>query len=238
MFIDPPKAEERTIDLATNPDAQAVKANIGILMFQDKSTLANLQRLDQLSQQVEKYPREFAMAVMSGDIREGDNEKVNDWLYNYVKGERFEVSKRLIEEDKQSESDRQVDEWTALEKMRDKSEAMTEEQRKRLEWFEDPNKTTTYSGLKFADFPKPVNVAKTPAINWAQYGVVGDSLDAVHENVLRNMALGDGNDEKPATIATDGSIKDQYGNPDPRYMDRDAYAAHVAEEEAKKKRKH
>lgn len=237
-FIDPPKAQEKTIDLATNPDAQAVKANIGILMFQDKITLANLQRLDQLSQQVEKYPKEFAMAVMSGDVRTGDNEKVNDWLHNYVKGERFKVSKRLIEEDEQGESDRQVDEWVALEKMRDNKEPMTEEQRKRLEWFEDPNKTTAYSGLKFADLPKAVAVAKTPAINWAQYGVVGDSLDAVHDNVLKNTAMGNENDEKPATIATDGSIKDQYGNADPRYMDREAYIAQAAEEDAKKKRKH
>lgn len=238
MFIDPPNAEEKTIDLATNPDAQAVKANIGILMFQDKTTLANLQRLDQLSQQVEKYPKEFAMAVMSGDIRTADNEKVNDWLHNYVKGERFKVSKRLIEEDEQCESDRQVDEWIALEKMRDNKEAMTEEQKCRLAWYEDPNKTTTYIGKSFADFPKPVSVAKTPAINWAQYGVVGDSLDAVHENVLKNIALGNGNDEKPATIATDGSIKDQYGNADPRYMDREAYLAQAAEDDVKKKRKH
>lgn len=238
IFIDPPKAEEKTIDFASNPDAQAVKANLGILMFQDRTTLANLQRLDLLSQQVDKYPKEFALAVMAGDIRTGDNEKVNDWLHNYVKGERFAVSKRLIEEDEQGESDRQVDEWISLENMRDNKEAMTEEQKKRLEWFEDRNKTTTYSGLKFADFPKPVAIAKTPAINWAQYGVVGDSLNAVHENILRNIACGNGNHGKPATIAMDGSIKDQYGNPDPRYMDREAYVAQAAEEDAKKKRKY
>lgn len=229
-FISPPAAESETIDLRTNPDAQAVKANIGILMYQEKKVLANLKRLDLLSTQVDEHPVEFANAVVAGDIRIGDktNEAVAAWLPEYVKNDRFNIAQKAINDET---INAQLDEWVMLEEMYENEEMrakMTEEQKKRLQRYEkniDPN--GTQDGNNFAALPEPVIVSKTPAINWAQYGVVGDSIDAVHANVLKTL----GSDSKPEDIAIDGSIKNKFGQPDARYMDREAYMATATAEE-------
>lgn len=235
-FIEPPSAVTETIDLNTNPDAQAIKANIGILMYQEKKVLANLKRLDLLSTQVQEHPVEFAKAVIAGDIKIGDktNEVVARWLPGYVKEDRFKIAQKAV---KQEVIDAQADEWIMLENMHKDPETrktMTDEQKKRFLRYE---KGLNPDGIDFASLPEPVTASKTPAINWAQYGVVGDSLDAVHANVLKTF----GYDQKLEEIATDGSIMNKYGQPDARYMDREDFMATATQEEkdaAKVKKKH
>lgn len=235
-FIEPPSAATETIDLNTNPDAQALKANIGILMYQEKKVLANLKRLDLLSTQVDEHPVEFAKAVIAGDIKIQDktNEVVAKWLPQYVKEDRFKIVQKAI---KDEVIEAQFEEWTRLENMHKDPETrktMTEEQKRRFKRYE---KGLNPDGIDFASLPEPVNVSRGPAINWAQYGVVGDSLDAVHANVLKTL----GSDKEPKEIATDGTIKSQYGQPDARYMDREVFMASATQEEndaAKAQKKH
>lgn len=265
-FMNAPRAAPETVDMNTNPDALAIKANIGILMYQEKQVMANIKRLDMLSEQVDKHPIEFAKAVLAGDIKVGNKtaEAVAQWLPEYVKNGRFETQKKAMDKE---ELERQVEEWFALEKMMKNGDKMTEEQKRKLAWYEKNDaesveleefnrmhnageectdeqkarfaylKSKGHEGIKFESLPEPVVVSKTPAINWAQYGVVGDSFDAVHANVLKTF----GCDRKPEEIATDGSIKGNYGLSDARYMDREALMAQAQEEEkeaAAKRRKH
>jgi hypothetical protein len=54
---------------------------------------------------------------------------------------------------------------------------------------------------KFPPLPQAQNVVKVPNINWAQYGIIGESLDKLHEDQLKHPAV-----SGPARLAPDGSI--------------------------------
>ncbi|OTB18378.1 hypothetical protein K445DRAFT_315185 [Daldinia sp. EC12] len=56
--------------------------------------------------------------------------------------------------------------------------------------------------------PKPQNVVRCPPINWAQYAVVGDSLDKLHAEQLSRPAQG-----VPATLAPDGQYQFRAAEP-------------------------
>ncbi|KAK3080441.1 hypothetical protein LTS18_001369 [Coniosporium uncinatum] len=43
---------------------------------------------------------------------------------------------------------------------------------------------------KFGAMPAPQNIVRMPAINWAKYNVVGESLDSLHEEQRRYPTLG------------------------------------------------
>ncbi len=48
--------------------------------------------------------------------------------------------------------------------------------------------------------PVPQNVARTPPINWAQYGIVGESLDKLHKDQVDRPSEG-----SPRKLGVDGS---------------------------------
>ncbi|PQE03135.1 Cysteine and histidine-rich domain-containing 1 protein [Rutstroemia sp. NJR-2017a BBW] len=60
---------------------------------------------------------------------------------------------------------------------------------------------------KWEEIPKPQNIVRCPPINWAKYGVVGESLDKMHEDQVRRPSEG-----FPAKINPDGTVTHVYGD--------------------------
>jgi len=44
---------------------------------------------------------------------------------------------------------------------------------------------------RFPSMPTPQNIVRMPPVNWAQYGIVGDSLDKLHEEQRTRPTLGE-----------------------------------------------
>ncbi|KAF7942658.1 uncharacterized protein EAE97_006112 [Botrytis byssoidea] len=61
--------------------------------------------------------------------------------------------------------------------------------------------------LKWETLPKPQNVVRCPPVNWAKYGVMGESLDRLHADQIREPSQG-----IPATINADWSTTHKYGD--------------------------
>ncbi|KAJ8071301.1 hypothetical protein OCU04_001636 [Sclerotinia nivalis] len=60
---------------------------------------------------------------------------------------------------------------------------------------------------KWEKLPMPQNIVRCPPVNWAKYGVIGESLDRLHEDQIRRPSQG-----IPATINADGSTTHKYGD--------------------------
>ncbi|KZF23707.1 hypothetical protein L228DRAFT_238236 [Xylona heveae TC161] len=54
------------------------------------------------------------------------------------------------------------------------------------------------SGAEFGNIPAPQNVIRCPPINWAQYHVVGESLDKLHEEQRARPSPGEPQRDNPA----------------------------------------
>lgn len=59
-------------------------------------------------------------------------------------------------------------------------------------------------GTEYPRFPAPQQIIRTPAINWSKYGILGDSLDKMHEEQRTYPSLGEPErlatrDSQPAT---------------------------------------
>ncbi|KAF5876024.1 uncharacterized protein Bfra_002421 [Botrytis fragariae] len=60
---------------------------------------------------------------------------------------------------------------------------------------------------KWETLPTPQNVVRCPPVNWAKYGIMGESLDRLHEDQIREPSQG-----IPATINADWSTTHKYGD--------------------------
>ncbi|KAF7874688.1 uncharacterized protein EAF02_008665 [Botrytis sinoallii] len=60
---------------------------------------------------------------------------------------------------------------------------------------------------KWETLPTPQNIVRCPPVNWAKYGVMGESLDKLHADQIRNPSQG-----IPATINADWSTTHKYGD--------------------------
>ncbi|KAF7933415.1 uncharacterized protein EAE98_000510 [Botrytis deweyae] len=60
---------------------------------------------------------------------------------------------------------------------------------------------------KWETLPTPQNIVRCPPVNWAKYGVMGESLDKLHADQIRTPSQG-----IPATINADWSTTHKYGD--------------------------
>ena len=70
-----------------------------------------------------------------------------------------------------------------------------------------PNRKPKASTAPWAKLPKPQSVVRCPPINWAQYGVVGESLDKLHAEQVAAPTLG-----MPATLGPGGTFEFKAGD--------------------------
>ncbi|RAL62752.1 hypothetical protein DID88_004594 [Monilinia fructigena] len=60
---------------------------------------------------------------------------------------------------------------------------------------------------KWEKLPTPQSIVRCPPVNWAKYGVVGESLDRLHQDQIRRPSEG-----YPATINADGKTTHKFGD--------------------------
>lgn len=179
-FIPPPPAPVEVIDFDSNTDVLAVKSAISVLQLQKKKAAQDIRTLQKFKNQAMQDPEAFLRAADMGEIR--------------TDGDTFP---ELSEEEDEDEMDRDV-EMNGTEEQ----ETMGEEQKDASM----KNGTShTKAQTSFPPLPVPQKVVKVPPINWAKYGVIGESLDKLHNDQLKQPTSG-----SPARLGPDGQVLNGY----------------------------
>ncbi|KFY13040.1 hypothetical protein V492_03521 [Pseudogymnoascus sp. VKM F-4246] len=178
-FIPPPPAPLEVIDFDSNTDVLAVKSAISVLQLQKKKAAQDIMRLQRFKNQAMQDPEAFLRAADKGEIRTDGDATFP------------EVS------DEEEEADGDVDMNGAGER-----EAKVEEQE---EASMKNGAAHAKAQTSFPPLPVPQKVVKVPPINWAKYGVIGDSLDKLHNDQLRNPTP-----SSPARLGLDGQVLNGY----------------------------
>jgi hypothetical protein len=78
---------------------------------------------------------------------------------------------------------------------------------------------------EYPRFPTPQNIVRTPAINWAKYGILGETIDNMHEEQKTNPTLGEPEQlanrrSQPATpvVETDQALEKGLPPKAPRFV--------------------
>lgn len=180
-FIPPPPAPVEVIDFDSNTDVLAVKSAISVLQLQKKKAAQDIRTLQRFKNQAMQDPEAFLRAADLGEIRtEGDATFPED-----------------SEEEDDEEGDGDVE-------MNGTGEQTTKADVHKA-GAENGTAQKTKSHTSFPPLPVPQKVVKVPPINWAQYGVIGDSLDKLHNDQLRHPTPG-----SPARLGPDGQVLNGY----------------------------
>ncbi|ELR04601.1 hypothetical protein VC83_04146 [Pseudogymnoascus destructans] len=180
-FIPPPPAPVEVIDFDSNTDVLAVKSAISLLQLQKKKAAQDIRTLQRFKNLAMQDPEAFLRAADLGEIRtDGDATFPED----SEEGDEYEV-------------DRDV-EMNGMGGLATKGEG-----HKEASMNNGTSHTKTHSS--FPPLPVPQKVVKVPPINWAQYGVIGDSLDKLHNDQLQHPTPG-----SPARLGPDGQVLNGY----------------------------
>lgn len=176
-----PQPPVQPIDFMDNPDAIALRATIAALLLQKKKAEENMKKLSQLNDRLIAEPEEFIKALGNGEIKV---EKP--------------FGTRLFDPNAESDSD-SGDEDEDQEEDGTNGGGMSKAKTKTKK---------TDSKKPWPVIPAHQNVVQVPSINWAKYGIMGESLDKLHEDQVKNPSEG-----RPAIIKPDGTIVPQEGGP-------------------------
>ncbi|KAB5580436.1 hypothetical protein GE09DRAFT_1279349 [Coniochaeta sp. 2T2.1] len=199
----PPPAPPEPISFDDNPDVLALKSAISILQMQKARATRDIQSLSRA--------KEAALADTEGFIADLASGKVGteaDRLFPDL-APRRKAAEPLAEEDSDSSDSSHDDEDTA-EPSQEQSAgtststptsppqkdgsnpapatAQSPKQMKKPNKKQKPPPAAPQPAWR--TLPKPQNVVRCPPINWAQYGVVGESLDKLHAEQQRAPAQG------------------------------------------------
>lgn len=182
-----PQPKPQTIDYEHNPDVLAMKSTISILQLQAKNAQRDMVTLQKIKERAMEDPEGFVENLKG----EKEKEKVAP------RGRRREL----------------VDPKRGEEGLPMEIESSSDED-------EDENEDTEMSGTSQANgvlapaadapwekLPTPQNIVRCPPVNWAKYGVMGESLDRLHEDQVRRPSQG-----KSATIKADGTTSHVFGD--------------------------
>lgn len=191
-FVPPPPAPVEVIDFDSNTDVLAVKSAISVLQLQKKKAAQDIRTLQRFKTQAMEDPEAFLRAADMGEIR-------TDGHATFP-----EVSEEEDDDDDEGDGDVEMN--------------GTEERETRGEEQKEANMKNGASHTKthtsFPPLPVPQKVVKVPPINWAKYGVIGDSLDKLHEDQLRHPTPG-----SPARLGPDGQVLNGYTNSEAEMRD-------------------
>ena len=179
-----PAAEPISFD--DNPDVLALKSAISILQLQRARATADMQALNRAKAAALANPSAFVADLAEGRVSvEGDP---------LLSGRaRPGVADPLEDGDSSSSSSEDEGEDSSMSED-PKTDTTNQPSRKRKK----PKPKGSASGgdaAAWRKLPKPQTVVRCPPINWAQYGVVGESLDKLHAEQLAAPTLG-----APATL--------------------------------------
>lgn len=181
--VDPPPPGP--VSESTNFDAIALRAAISVLQVQRARSARDIQRLHDLKAAALSEPERFAQDLLAGNFTDGSTSNplhatLSDLYPEAVRSrpERQEASVRLEGQPRPDEiPDSQATPATSFD---------SEQQPQREHQHMDSSPATPFPRI-----PQPQNVVRMPAINWAKYHVVGESLDKLHEEQRRRPDPGE-----------------------------------------------
>lgn len=171
-LIPPPRAAPSPIDLDTNPDALALRSAISILQLQRARATADMQALGRAKAAALADPGGFVADLVGGRVR-GEGDLL-------VGG--GEVSSSSNDDDDDDDED-----------VKEEDEDGVATTRKRQKGGDAP---------PWTKLPRPQTVVRCPPVNWAQYGVVGESLDKLHAEQVAAPTAG-----VPASLGPRGAFE-------------------------------
>lgn len=185
VSIAPPPAPP-IVDFDENPDVLALKSAISILQLQRARATTDMRALGRAKQAALADPEAFVADLAAGRVRmEGDP------LFSGpgAAGASAE-SDEEEEEDDEDEAGADGPEQSpgsGAEPAEDGAEALPRPSRRsktkrgpRGKQKDKASTSTANTDPPWRMLPKPQSVVRCPPINWAQYGVVGESLDKLH----------------------------------------------------------
>jgi hypothetical protein len=167
-----PKPLTEPISFDSNPDVIAIRAAMSVLQIQRQKAIADMQALQQIKERAMANPTEFATALASGQII-----TKTDSLFP-VLGPKGRDNVDAGDSDDDDDGD-----GTTIfpEDARPRDSTLRASDMVQPGAGSDKGKSPSKKGKDtWPEFPKPQNVIRTPPINWAQYAVVGESLDKLH----------------------------------------------------------
>jgi hypothetical protein len=174
----------------TNPDAIALRATTDILQMQKARATENIQRLEELKALNRKDPKEFLKQLVAGNLKSGTGEK--DGILGPTVGPNVEKLLAALDVGSTKGAAEGNDAKAGAERNGDNMD--TDEKSS------TPDVAEQDGQHQYPRFPAPQNIVRTPAINWAKYGIVGDTLDKMHEEQRTNPSL-----SEPDRLSSRGS---------------------------------
>ncbi|KAK4099784.1 hypothetical protein N658DRAFT_498027 [Parathielavia hyrcaniae] len=215
--IAPPPAQP--IDFDSNPDVLALKSAISILQLQRARATADIQTLNRAKQAALANPEAFGADLAAGKVRvEGDPLFSPGTRAGNVAGDHSasDSSSSSSDDDDDEEAEAEAEEPNKEQSHKSKSKSKAEQApehrppkprpKPKPKHKQKAKHTDTQPAPPWQTLPKPQNIVRCPPINWAQYGVVGESLDKLHAEQLAAptpgapVALGPGGAYDPAAI--------------------------------------
>ncbi|PQE24812.1 Cysteine and histidine-rich domain-containing 1 protein [Rutstroemia sp. NJR-2017a BVV2] len=187
VSVPQPKPEQIRLD--ENPDVLAMRSTISILQLQARKAERDMLTLQRIKERALGDPEGFVRSLKGEDVR---SEGVVD-----------EGVESSSDEDEEDDDETRGNGNDAMEdvKLESENEVRVNGQTDFDARREGPPKE------KWEKLPTPQNIVRCPPINWAKYGVVGESLDKMHEDQVRRPSEG-----FPAKINPDGTVTHVYGD--------------------------
>ncbi|KAK4042106.1 hypothetical protein C8A01DRAFT_44879 [Parachaetomium inaequale] len=204
--VAPPPAQP--IDFDSNPDVLALKSAISILQLQRARATADIQSLSRARDAALANPDAFTADLAAGRVRvDGDRlfsgtRAAGDLAEDDPDSDSTSDSESDFDKD-DDEVQKEEEEGSTRQQVTPESEPKTDgggatpptngaeppprkSKKKKHKGKQNPadntaaTTTTTTQPPPWQRLPKPQSVVRCPPVNWAQYGVVGDSLDKLH----------------------------------------------------------
>jgi hypothetical protein len=175
--IAPPPAQP--IDFESNPDVLALKSAISILQLQRARATADIQTLSRAKEAALADPEAFAADLEAGRVRMQGDPLLSGTRINGVAEGDSEFDSSSSEDEGE-----EVEEGLEPESM-DTSDASPQPRSRKPKTRQNgTQKDAQPQPPPWQTLPKPQTIVRCPPINWAQYGVVGESLDKLHAEQL------------------------------------------------------
>jgi hypothetical protein len=190
--VTPPPAQP--IDFESNPDVLALKSAISILQLQRARATADVQSLGRARDAALANPEAFTADLASGRVRmEGDPLILGTRGAGGGGGPAEDDSESDFDSDdadsNPDDQDGNGDGDSTRQEVTPESEFKTTTIPTTTNGAGGPSRrkqkhstssTRTTAAPPWQTLPKPQTVVRCPPVNWAQYGVVGESLDKLH----------------------------------------------------------
>ncbi|KAG6025490.1 hypothetical protein E4U40_002658 [Claviceps sp. LM458 group G5] len=186
MGIPPPPPEP--IDFDSNPDVIALKSAISVLQVQKARAVRDIQTLNKVRKEALADPDAFITDLADGNVKARE-----DFVFGDSDDSDQDSEDKDDDEDDDEEEDEEEDEEDDEEDDEEEDEEEDDDEESPVQQ-QHNHKSRPWSAL-----PRPQEVVRCPQINWAQYAVVGGSLDKLHAEQLSHPSPG-----KPAVFGPGG----------------------------------